>query len=70
MKPIIKEFHAAVMEGSSGMAPEKKQTALTVGLPAVEAFDGMIAVMAEVGNLFEGAEYFAPEMLISTGGIR
>jgi methanogenic corrinoid protein MtbC1 len=70
MKPIIKKIHAAVMEGGSGTAQEKIQTALTAGLPAAEVFNSMIAAMAEVGNLFDGSEFLIPEMLISAGGIR
>ena len=43
MEPIIKEIHAAVMEGGSGTAQEKVQTALTAGLLAGEILNGMIA---------------------------
>ena len=70
MEPIIKEIHAAVMKGGSGAAQEKVQTALTAGLPAAKVFNGMIAAIAEVGNLFEGGEYFVSEMLIPGGDIR
>jgi 5-methyltetrahydrofolate--homocysteine methyltransferase len=63
MKLIIKEIHAAVMEGDSGTAQEKVQA----GLPAAETLNGMNAAMAKVGKLFEEGEYFVPEMLKSAG---
>lgn len=66
MKLIIKEIHAAVMEGDSGTAQEKVEA----GMPVAETLNGMIAAMAEVGKLFEAGEYFVPKMLISAGDIR
>jgi hypothetical protein len=46
MEPIIKEIHAAVMEGDNGTAQEKVQTVLTANLPAAEILNGMIAADA------------------------
>ena len=63
MELIIKEIHAAVMEGDSGTPQEKVQA----GLPAAETLNGMITAMTEVGKLFEEGEYFVPEMLNSAG---
>jgi len=65
MESLIKEIHAAVMEGDSDVVKEKVQAAMAAGLPAAEILNGMIAAMTEVGKLFEEGEYFVPEMLIS-----
>ena len=66
MESLIKEIHAAVMEGDSETVQEKVRAAMSAGLPANSILnEGMIAAMTEVGKLFEEGEYFVPEMLIS-----
>jgi 5-methyltetrahydrofolate--homocysteine methyltransferase len=66
MEALIKEIHAAVMEGQREVVLEKVQAALDAGIPASSILnEGMISAMSEVGRLFEEGEYFVPEMLIA-----
>jgi methanogenic corrinoid protein MtbC1 len=46
MELIIKEIHAAVMEGDSGTAQKKVQAGLPADLPAAEILNRMIAADA------------------------
>lgn len=62
----INSIYKAILEGDMKVAPEHVQAALDSGfMPDVILNEGMIAAMSEVGRLFEGGEYYVPEMLIS-----
>jgi 5-methyltetrahydrofolate--homocysteine methyltransferase len=66
MKPGIISIYESVLEGDMEAAPEHVQAALDSGIePEIVLNQGLIAAMSEVGRLFEGGEYYVPEMLIS-----
>ena len=66
MEKLIQEVFTAVVNGEAEEVKQKIQTGLESGV-AVEKllYQGLIAAMQEVGQLFEAGEYFVPEMLIS-----
>lgn len=62
----LKSIYESILEGDMEAAPEHVQAALDSGaMPDVILNEGMIAAMTEVGRLFEGGEYYVPEMLVS-----
>ncbi|MDX9864073.1 MAG: corrinoid protein [Anaerolineaceae bacterium] len=66
MEAVLEELYEGVMDGDMELAQEKVQEALDAGIgPGRILNEGMIAAMAEVGQLFEEGEYFVPEMLIA-----
>jgi len=66
MDTLIEEIYQGVLDGQSPVVHQKVQAALAANIPASTILnEGMIAAMAQVGQLFEDGEYFVPEMLIS-----
>ena len=66
MEPVLESLYEAIMDGDMETAQEKVQEALDTNIgPGRILNEGMIAAMAEVGQLFEDGEYFVPEMLIA-----
>ena len=66
MEAVLETLYEAIMDGDMELAQEKVQEALDANIgPGSILNDGMIAAMAEVGQLFEDGEYFVPEMLIA-----
>ncbi len=66
MSTELDELFETILNGEMGAAPGNVQAALDAGIaPDVILNAGMIAAMAEVGQLFEEGEFFVPEMLIA-----
>ena len=66
MEAVLKDLYEGIMDGDMEVAEEKVQEALEAGIgPGRILNEGMIAAMAEVGQLFEEGEFFVPEMLIA-----
>jgi 5-methyltetrahydrofolate--homocysteine methyltransferase len=66
MEAVLETLYESIMDGDMELAQEKVQEALDAGIgPGRILNEGMIAAMAEVGQLFEDGEYFVPEMLIA-----
>jgi 5-methyltetrahydrofolate--homocysteine methyltransferase len=62
----IEAIFGAVMEGNAGEAASQVEAALAAGTaPSDILYQGCIAAMDKVGQLFEDGEYFVPEMLIA-----
>ena len=66
MNNILQEVFDGILDGKGRLVQQKIQEAIDAGV-SVETIvnDGMIAAMAEVGQLFEKGEYYVPEMLQS-----
>ncbi|MCJ7583520.1 MAG: B12-binding domain-containing protein, partial [Anaerolineales bacterium] len=66
MEPILQEIYQGILDGQHREVEAKVQAALQAGLNPKSILDeGMIAAMAEVGQLFESGEFYVPEMLVS-----
>jgi len=66
MSTELDNLYECILDGEMGAAPANVQAALDAGIaPDVILNEGMIAAMAEVGQLFEEGEFFVPEMLIA-----
>lgn len=66
MSSYLDDLYEGILEGDMGATPANVQAALDAGIaPDVILNEGMIAAMAEVGQLFEEGDYFVPEMLVS-----
>jgi 5-methyltetrahydrofolate--homocysteine methyltransferase len=66
MEQVMQELYTSILNGENKVVPVKVQAALDAGVDASKILnEGMIAAMAEVGQLFEEGEYYVPEMLIS-----
>ena len=66
MEQILDTIYESILDGEIRQVPGHVQTALDESVPPADILnDGMIAAMAEVGDLFEEGEYFVPEMLVS-----
>ena len=66
MEKILDTIYESILDGEIKLVPGHVQTALDENVPPATILnDGMIAAMAEVGNLFEDGEFFVPEMLVS-----
>ena len=62
----IDTIREAVIEGQAKQTVAEVEQALAEGVaPNAILNDGLISGMAEVGRLFEDAEYYVPEMLIA-----
>lgn len=62
---ILENLKNAVVEYDEDASKEWAQIALDEGMKANDAiFDGLVAGMEEVGQLFEAEEYFVPELLM------
>jgi 5-methyltetrahydrofolate--homocysteine methyltransferase len=63
---ILEEVRAAVVDGQAKVAVAKVDEALAAGIEAGTLLrEGLIAGMAEVGQLYEEGEVFVPEMLVA-----
>ncbi len=62
----FKELSKAVVEGETELSVDLTRRALEEGIAAKEVLDeGIIPGLKVTGELFEGGEYFLPELLIS-----
>ncbi len=63
---VLDELRAAMVDGQSKDAVAKVSEGLAEGIAAETLLrDGLIAGMAEVGQLYEDGEIFVPEMLVA-----
>ena len=63
---ILDELRAAMVDGQAKEAAAKVTQGLAEGMDAGTLLrDGLIAGMAEVGQLYENGEIFVPEMLVA-----
>lgn len=63
---ILEELRAAVVDGQAKVAVAKVSEGLAAGIEAGTLLrEGLIAGMAEVGQLYEEGEVFVPEMLVA-----
>ncbi len=66
MEQILDTIYESILDGELRQVAGHVQIALDETVPPADILNnGMIAAMAEVGNLFEDGEYFVPEMLVS-----
>ena len=66
MELILSQIYSDVLLGQAKDVIQKVKQALRYGItPNSILNDGMIAAMAEVGQLFERGEYYVPEMLVA-----
>ena len=66
MSTELDNLYEGILDGDMGATPNNVQVAIDAGIaPDVILNEGMIAAMAEVGQLFEEGEFFVPEMLIA-----
>ncbi len=71
MESPLKEIYQGVLEGDMVSVQTQVQAAIDTGMPVVDILQqGLIAAMAEVGQLFEDGEYFVPEMLIAARAMK
>ena len=62
----FKELSKAVVEGDTELAVDLTRKALDGGIEAKAVLDeGIIPGLKKTGELFEGGEYFSPELLVS-----
>lgn len=67
----VGEIYECVLDGDQKRIVDKVQAALDEGLePETILNDGMVAAMAEAGQLFEDGEFFVPEMLIAARAMK
>ena len=66
MDAVLKEIYQGVLDGDMDKVVSNVQAALDEKVSAeVILKQGMMAAMAEVGQLFEDGEYFVPELLVA-----
>ena len=66
MDQVLQQIFEAIVTGDGDAVQVKTQEALDNKLvPETILKDGMTAAMDEIGRLFEGGEFFVPEMLLS-----
>lgn len=66
MNPLLDEIFDGTLDGDQEYVVDRVQAALAAGIaPQRILDDGLIAAMAEVGELYEEGEYFVPEMMMS-----
>jgi 5-methyltetrahydrofolate--homocysteine methyltransferase len=71
MEQYLGPISQAVVEGDQDSAVINVQAALDENVdPIIILQQGLIPAMSEVGRLFEGGEYFVPEMLISARAMK
>jgi len=71
MNEIVKQIFQGIVDGQQDVVAAGVDAALTAGVPARTILDeGMLAAMAEVGQLFEEGECYVPEMLISARAMK
>jgi corrinoid protein of di/trimethylamine methyltransferase len=60
------DLYDAILNGDAKNAHTATESALAVGVGAMELIQGsMVPAMDEVGRLFEAGEYFVPELLLA-----
>jgi len=64
------DLKAAVANGKAKLVPALVQETLDEGVAPVDALNGMIDAMGEVGEKFKNGEIFVPEMLISAKAMK
>ena len=68
---ILDDVRQSVIDGEMEVTQELVQKALAENMPAEQILkEGLIPAMSEVGRLFEGGEFFVPEMLISARAMK
>lgn len=71
MQLELDTLYEGILNGEMTAASDYVQAALDANIkPDVILKEGMIAAMAEVGELFEEGEYFVPEMLIAAKAMK
>jgi len=71
MEQYLEQISRAVVEGDRDSTVEYVQAALDANVDANTILQGgLIPAMSDVGRLFEGGEYFVPEMLISARAMK
>jgi len=66
MEPSLALIYEDVLHGHHKDVITEVKSALKQGIPPLSIMnDAMIAAMQEVGRLFEGGEYYVPEMLVA-----
>lgn len=66
MTEVIGNIYSAILHGESTVVSEYVQTAIDEGIkPATILDEGMVKAMDEVGRLFDGGDYFIPDMLVA-----
>ena len=71
MNTLINEIYQSVIDGNRDATVAKVAEALDGGVSPVALLnEGMISAMMEVGQRFEGGEYFVPEMLIAARAMK
>ncbi|MES0360915.1 MAG: corrinoid protein [Anaerolineales bacterium] len=71
MEQYLELISRAVVEGDQDSTVVNVQAALDANVDAINILQkGLIPAMSEVGRLFEGGEYFVPEMLISARAMK
>jgi 5-methyltetrahydrofolate--homocysteine methyltransferase len=71
MEQYLKEISQAVVKGDQNATSELVQAAIDAQVDANTIMqEGLIPAMSEVGRLYEGGEYFVPEMLISARAMK
>jgi len=68
---ILDALYADILNGDAKDSVLRVEAGLAAGIaPSALLFEAMIPSLEEVGRLFEGGEYFLPEMLISARAMR
>jgi 5-methyltetrahydrofolate--homocysteine methyltransferase len=71
MEQYLELISRAVVEGDQDSTVVNVQAALDANVDAINILQkGLIPAMSEVGKLFEGGEYFVPEMLIAARAMK
>ncbi|MGB7095773.1 MAG: corrinoid protein [Anaerolineales bacterium] len=71
MEQYLELISRAVVEGDQDSTVVNVQAALDANVDAINILQkGLIPAMSEVGRLFEGGEYFVPEMLIAARAMK
>ncbi len=62
----LEELSEAIIKGDTDASFALAQEALSAGIPAAEILgQGLIPGLRRVGDLFEGGEYFLPELIVA-----
>lgn len=68
---LLGELSRAVVEGDDQKAALLAAEALTLGIPALDAFNhGMVPGIAQAGRLWEEGEYFLPELVTAASAMK
>lgn len=67
----LDDLRQSVSDGNASRVETLVRQAIDAGLPAERILnDGLIAAMAEVGQLFQCGEYYVPEMLVAARAMK